>query len=240
MGFFADGREEALEEAEERALEAEFKAEHLSSKIYMKVTRWLPKILTFCTLLLIVFVYGVVVFRAQTSKAPKAFRSFQWDDHAKAVYSADPGNFTLFSQAQQSDIDEKRTDAGYSFVFATSDVKIAPAAGQLQITVRYNQSIEKQLLGEFMLTELPAGEWFTFVLVDQDGKVYHDCTVRAGERNVNQFRCLTFRGLTFTHDTQFTLMAYYVQDMAKEKLLFDITAYDAQLPLEAEKVTFPG
>ncbi len=239
MGFFADSRDEALEEAEARALEAEFKAEHWSSKVYMKVTRWLPKILTFCTLLLIVFVYGVVVFRAQTSKAPKAFRSFQWDDHAKAVYLADPGNFTLFSQEQQSDIDEKRTDAGYSFVFATSNVLIAPLAGQLQITVRYNQSIEKQLLGEFMLTELPAGEWFTFVLVDQDGNVYQDCTVRAGERNVNQFRCLTFRGLTFAEDTQFTLMAYYVRDIAKEKLLFDITAYDARIPLEAEKINFP-
>ncbi len=236
MGFFADGRDEEYEEQEERALDAEFKADHWTSKVYMKVTRWLPKLLTFCTLALVVFVYGMVLFRTQTSKAPKDFQQFVWNDHAFRVYEADPGAFRILSQEQRNNIDEKVTESKNSFVFSTSYVMVAPAANQLQVTVRYNRSMEESLCREFGLAALPEGEWFTFALVGSNGKVYSEYAFAAAQKNVNHFRCLTFEGVAFEDDfSDLTLVAYYSGDTAKGQKLFEMIVYDRTLPLTREE-----
>ncbi len=248
MGFFADGRDEEIEELQARELDGQFATRSRASRAYVRLTHIFPKCIKYLLLALVVLVYGVSLFRIQTSKAPATLRDWIWCDNAITQYQTAPASFTLFSQEQEEDISEskvKMTDENgnqkvLSFVFATSHIQFSPSANQFQVTARYNESMEEPLKKLFNLPTLPSGEWFTFALEDQDGNLYPVSYVLSGERNVNQFRRLVFCDVPMNETKELSLLVCYAHHVDFTKPLFELNVYRSAMVSEPMEIEFPS
>lgn len=186
------------------------------------------KICKGAALLLIAAVFALLLFRMCTDDASGSMQEYLITP-ATIDLSAP---ISAFSQTLPKDLDEVCTEAGNRFAFQISELQYAPEAGELQLTVRYNKSLQKELLREYAVTELPAGEWFLFALEDQDRKFYTEYVYLSDTRNVNRFRRLAFSGIDFGTVQSLTLCVYPALDSQAEpeKPLFSIPVY--QLPSE--------
>ena len=184
-------------------------------KIIGRVFKWLA-------ILIIVGVYAILFFRMYFFKVPSKFTEFVWTDEALAAYRSDE-SFELVTQEPYESID----DDGY---YQISDVWLCRAAGELQLTVRYNsRSTINTLMDKYMLAERPTGETFVYMLRDQNGKTYTDYRFASETRPMNEFRRLIFDGVDFTGVTTLYLDVYYgndVSDLAPMNVTFIVYEND--------------
>lgn len=247
MGFFADGRDEEIEEQEARELDGQFATRSSASRAYVRFTHIFPKCIKYILLALVVLVYGVSLFRIQTSKAPASLRNWIWCENAITQYQANPAAFALFSQAQEEDISESKIQTKdqngnqtvLSFVFATSHIQFSPTANQFQVTARYNKSMEEPLKKLFNLPALPTGEWFAFALEDQDGNLYPASYVISDQRNVNHFRRLVFCDVPMHETKELSLLVCYAHHIDFSHPLFELNVYRSAMVSEPMEVEFP-
>ncbi len=242
MGFFADGRDEDLEEQEARELDGQFITTSAASRAYMRFTRLFPKFITWFLLACIIITYVLVTFRIQTGKAPKQMRDFVWDAQTVSTYAQFPQTFSIYSQKQEANIHSVKVNSDFSFTFQTSYIQYAPLSGQMQFVIRYNKSMEKVLNAYYKrpLDTPIAGELFVFALKDQDGTLYTDSRLILGlERNVNLFRQVSFSGLYFEADTEYTLLVCDRRNPDFSNPLLEMSVFRAVMPSEQEKVVCP-
>ncbi len=170
---------------------------------------------------------------------PRDARIILWDESAYDAYQEDPEGFALVSHPLGSYTDP---DTGKNVIrntmtadayFSFSDVCYAPDSGQIQLTVRYNESTVGHLMEDYELSFLPEGELFRFVLEDAQGNRYYDYYFTAYAQKFlgksrYQYRRLLFRGVDLNTDT-LTLKIYYIGqpiDSEQDDCMDEIIVYD--------------
>jgi hypothetical protein len=84
-----------------------------------------------------------------------------------------------------------------------------PASSQVQVTFRYNQNAEEDLLDYYELDALPEGELFYYVLTDEKGNAYGEVSYITGSRYVYTYRRLLFDNVNIDKATELYLNIYY-------------------------------
>ena len=192
------------------------------------VAYYLGRILRYGFVALIVFVYAFFMVRLFTSGDPKQLTHFVWNETSLAAYKADPAAFTVSEQIPKDEF----TQAG---TFRISNIKYSASAGQLQFTLRYNNSTLKGLAKNYRLASVPtAGESFVYILTDADGNEYRDYTFKGYKKNVYNYRQLIFDGIPPEKAGVLTLNIYYVEDVDLSHDPYDsIVVYDDSLPVKS-------
>ena len=154
------------------------------------------KILRLLGILLVVAVYGILMFRIFTKGDPAGAKVFLWTPDTVAAYQADPQNFTAQRYTIRSFnyptgiMDENGVEKYEARVynditsdgsFQISNLIYVPTAQELQITVRFNRAAVERLQNQYKLSEKPTGEIFFFALDDGEN-YYADCSYVATKR----------------------------------------------------------
>lgn len=242
MGFFADGRDEELEEQEARELDGQFITKSFASRAYMKTTHIFPKMVKWLLLFCIIATYLLFFFRVQTGKAPREMREFIFNADSVYMSATRPDAFAVYSQKQEANLQSVKVNSAYSFTVQTSHILYAPTSGQMQFVVRYNKSMQKALNAYYeRAVDTPiAGELFTYALRDEDGRLYTDFTLLDGqERNVNVFRQLSFGGVLFDVDTELTLLVSDYRNPDFKEPLLEMSLYRAAMQSERVDAVCP-
>lgn len=90
-----------------------------------------------------------------------------------------------------------------------TNIRYCPEAGQLQVTLRWNQNAEEDVLDSYDQEALPKGEIFYFFLTDDKGNTYGDVSYIKGSKYVYTFRRLLFDGIDFSNVNELYLNIYY-------------------------------
>jgi hypothetical protein len=90
-----------------------------------------------------------------------------------------------------------------------TNIRYAPEAGQFQVTLRWNQNAEEDVLDSYDQEALPKGEIFYFFLTDDKGNTYGDVSYIKGSRYIYTFRRLLFDGIDFSKINELYLNIYY-------------------------------
>ena len=167
---------------------------------------WIGKGFKLACVLLMVFVYGFFMVRLFTSKDPAAVKEFVWNEAAYTAYTQSPEDFYVMRQPIKSVFTEDGT-------FRVTEVKYVPSIGQLQTTVRYNNSTLKGLVERYKLSETPKGEAFIYILRDANGVEYRDYSFKGLTKNVYNYRQLIFDGIDLANAGTLTLDIYYIDDV---------------------------
>nr|MBQ4318151.1 hypothetical protein [Clostridia bacterium] len=154
------------------------------------VAYYIGKVLKLAVAALIVFVYGFFIVRLFISGDPAAVKNLVWNDAAFEAYTADPDGFEMMRQ----EVREVFTENG---TFRVNEVRYSKELGQLQTTVRYNNSTLKGLAEEYKLPEIPEGESFIYILKDANGVEYTEYSFKGLSKNVYNYRQLIFDGIDF-------------------------------------------
>lgn len=215
------------------------------------------RIFTWAVILLILFVYGFLIFRIFIQSDTKIAKTFIWTADTVAAYEKDPDAFEAFTQENTYvyyDPDTKETfeyaydtfsgdDAAHTHEgqFHTSQFVYVPSSKEFQITLRYNEEGVRELLATYGLEEAPAGELFCFALTDGTN-YYTDYTFLTDSRFTYEYRRLCFPGIDLENVQQMQLEIYYVGDVRKSAPYDSMTVYLSDIPMEDYKLkgSLPG
>ena len=150
------------------------------------------KILKYVIVALLLSFMAFIAFRIMMTSDRSTLKEIVSTESAKAAYAADGDGAFLYS-----DIPDEMSPDGY---FTAYEMAFCPAGRELQITVRYNDSLyEKYLPGS-------DPEKYYFVLKDKEGNVVSRATV-VGEKEryfYNHFR-LAFDGVVLSEESELYL-----------------------------------
>lgn len=184
-----------------------------SKKNALKLKKFLKKItfgkvMKFIAVMLIITVYVLLFGRMALAKDRGMMSKYiVCTDNAAELYEASPDDFSVMSQQLSESID----DDGY---YRISSFAFLPELGELQLTVRYNNSTVDTLKAYYgdISTE---GEIFVFTLSDSSGKVYDRYKYAASSNIIYNFRRIAFEGVDFENAGTLYLNVYYVGDTSK-------------------------
>lgn len=115
-----------------------------------KIFGIIGKVLKYSFYALIIFINGILFWRLFSSGDPKLMETLMVNDRTAAAY-AEAGDGLEITYQKQFLLDEEGR-------FAQSNLRWIPAANQLQVTARYNNSTLKDAAEVFELFEVPARE----------------------------------------------------------------------------------
>lgn len=150
------------------------------------------KILKFVVIVLLLSFMAFIAFRIMMTSDRSTLKEICATEKARLAYTADRDEAFL-----TTDIPDDMSADGY---FTAYSVSFCPAGQELQITVRYNDSLpEKYLPGS-------DPEKYYFVLKDKDGNLVSKATVVAEKERYfyNHFR-LAFDGVVLSEDSELYL-----------------------------------
>ncbi len=208
---------------------------------WIKVVKWILKSLG----LLIVF--GTIIFflwRVFTSGNPKALERLTPNAPLKEAYlaaEAAGGSLEVFTQYQENYITTVQ-DKNYGY-FGVTDTKFIPAADQVQLLFRYNNSTIRHLKEDYALPEVPdrdedlydvtlyiAYDLTPDISEDNDPVThpetikfvrYHATSSTADKKNLYNYRKFVFDGVDLGTEEAPVLVVYadfyYVGDLDYEK-----------------------
>jgi len=216
---------------EVNAMEEEYSYEYAMGMEKKKgVGYWIGKAIKLCGLLLIVFVYGFFLVRLFISGDPAAVKGFVWNNVSYDAYTQAPADFKVMHQEVKSIFTEDGT-------FRVTEVKYVPEIGQLQTTVRYNNSTLKAVKEHYKLPDIPVGEAFIYILKDANGNEYRDYSFKGMTKNVYNYRQLIFDGIDLQNAGTLTLDIYYIDEVNftyspyATILIYDEDAYSEEFDL---------
>lgn len=152
--------------------------------------------------------FAVILGRIQLMKIPKALTGVTSTE--EILQTLEDNTFDAVYQQTAKSFDEK----GWYHI---SDVILSDAAGQVQLTVRYNsRSTINTLMEKYSLTDRPSGEVFVYILSDDRGNVYTDYVFAAKSRPLYEFRRVIFSGVDLSDVGTLTLDVYYGEDVSSE------------------------
>jgi len=170
------------------------------------------KVLKYTVYGLILFVYLFFMVRICTMGDPKSIEEFIWNAESVSTYNSDPNNFVINVVNEKSMSYKYITDDGR---FAVSNIHITNT-GQLQFTIRYNNSTIKSLKLDYDLEKDPVGEPFIYILSDSNGNIYRNYQYVSDRKLLYNYRRLIFNDIDLTA-TGFQVDIYYCDDVKLTK-----------------------
>lgn len=175
-----------------------------------KVGQIIKKIIKSIPGAIALFVFTFLIIRVIMSEIDVGMSTrLLWDDTAKSVYYSAPSEFEVYDVSGL----EYLTMDGY---FHVSNVRYLEASGQLEATVRYNDSIIKTMHEVYDHESDPECEPFVFELCDKYGAVISsEYFFSAEHKMMYNYRKLSFSGVNIEWDTELFIKVYYINDAYK-------------------------
>ena len=193
----------------------------------------IKKIIKYLFILLIIAVYALILGRILLSKPTGVMKSYVYTQTSVEQINASPDNLELLTQQ----ITKKIDDNGYYHI---SDFVYVPRIGELQFTLRYNNSTV-DALKTFYPDFVRAGETFVCTLSDKNGNVYDEYKFISSSNIIYNFRRIVFEGVDFDNAGTLYLNIYYVSDISESSpmhvsfLLYDDEKTSTQSKIKADK-----
>lgn len=178
---------------------------------------------------ILIFIIGFLIVRIMLQNYyPSEMKKLSVTPAAAAAYNADPEGFNVLTIEPDSAYDS----SGILFV---RSVMYIESAGELQLSVRFNDSVLKAIAAEYSLDEAPDGRspYLTFVLRDADGNRCDGTIVAERDILFYNYRRLSFAlpdGLDTSSgsDAVLYLDFYYSgTEEGSEKPLVTLTVFDS-------------
>ncbi|MBO4423307.1 MAG: hypothetical protein J5879_07695 [Clostridia bacterium] len=161
---------------------------------------------------LIVFVFGAVLIRSIV-RIPE--KHILYSDTLKA-WLCDNDGVDVYYQKPADSLNRNKDN---TFQFAVSDLYYFPQTHQLQITVRYNNSVLDDAKEKYNLSKRPADEDFRYALLFEDKSMITEYSYASYSRGGYRFVYLLFDNVDLD---QYTAVRYEPSDAA-------ITASDGRI-----------
>ncbi len=167
------------------------------------------RILKYAVLTLIFGVIAFLLVRILIAEYyPREMKDLSPTDNLKAAYAADPS------------IEIRRQELAISYdnpefaLFMANHQYYCPAAGELQIAVRYNRSTLGEVMKDFDLDEepLPSPDLFDFTLFDDNGNRYPLSFMSTDAKFMYEYYKLAFSGVDFGEATNWIRLDIYYKD----------------------------
>ena len=152
-------------------------------------------------------VIATLLFRIYTIQEPDMASEFLWNQKGIDAYHANT-DFKVYGQKMSSYMwkdpetgankNIERDSFNEAETMRVTNIYYSPDAGQLQVTLRWNQNAQKDVLQYYREEALPQGETFYFFLTDDKGNTYGEASYIKGSRYVYTFRRLLFDGIKFS------------------------------------------
>ncbi len=183
--------------------ENENKSSAKAGRIIKKIIKSIPGAIA-------LFVFAFLIIRVIMSEIDISMSTqLLWDDTAKNVYYSAPSEFEVYDVSEL----EYLTMDGY---FHVSNVRYLETSGQLEATVRYNDSIIKTMHEVYEHQQDPEKEPFVFELCDKYGSVISsEYFFSAEHKMMYNYRKLSFSGVEIEWDTELFIKVYYINDAYK-------------------------
>lgn len=154
----------------------------------------------------IVFILcGLFILRCCVAADQSVLDSLTVNEALKRAYAADP-SLSMITHDTPFEISEDGYMTAYALV-------IIPDAEQVQITVRYNDSI-------FSYNSLPEDAPFTYTLTDSEsGAVIAAVPAEQAEKWMYNYRRLVFDGVPFTDESNLTVAIWCGEEKITEELI---------------------
>ena len=154
----------------------------------------------------IVFILcGLFILRCCVAADESALNALTVTDPLREAYASDP-DMEMFTHDTPFEI----SDDGYMTAYG---LVIIPDIGQVQITVRYNDSI-------FSYNGLPEDAPFTYTLTDSvTGTSVTAVPAEEAEKWMYNYRRLVFEGVPFTEESNLTVAIWYGEEKITEELI---------------------
>ena len=187
------------------------------------------KVIKYTALSISFFIFAYFMFRLCSSGAPKAVTGIVWSPDAREAYLASPETFEALEQPQQIII----TNDGRFWI---QNVIYIPAAKQLQLTIKYNDSTVKYLK-EALGTEDIAEGPFVYTLLDDAGNRYESHTEEAVRKLNYNYRLLAFDNIDLTDIRSMYVDIYYAGAVNYEEAPYStLMTWNASLPTEKRDI----
>ncbi|MCL2517568.1 MAG: hypothetical protein FWF15_03295 [Oscillospiraceae bacterium] len=171
------------------------------------------KILKYSVYGLIIFVYLFFMVRICTMGDPKSMEEFVWNESGVSAYNSNSDNFIINVVNEKSMNYQYITGDGKFAVSNIHTAKLADAnAGQIQFTIRYNNSTIKTLKADYNLEKDPVGEPFIYILYDSNGNIYRNYQYISDRKLLYNYKRIIFDGIDLTAD-EFHVDIYYCDDV---------------------------
>lgn len=199
---------------------------------FSKIIKFIFKFI--CTLI-IVGTFALLLGRMTLMKIPKAYTAVTLTDGI--TQTLENGTFDAVMQEPVEPFNDNGKDENGVYQrgwYHISNVAVSKAAGEVQLTVRYNsRSTVSTLMEKYSLTEPPSGELFVYVLSDNEGNVYTDYVFAAKKRPLYEFRRVIFTGIDLSEAKALDLDVYWIDDVSKDGLMnANFTIYDTTFESE--------
>ena len=191
---------------------------------FWKLIKWLLALITIAIYVLLTLRSCALEGLKDTAKTRKLI----WNTASLSAYQSSPEDFSVGTSPE----DFAMTSDG---TFTVTNLRWIAAAGQLQLTVRYNDSLAREIEDEFSLGAEPEGEYLTFAVRDDLGTVYTAFEYITDDVFVYNYRRLAFDGINLDRCQTLRLEAYYVGYVdynSSSAPLNTLVIYDASQGLE--------
>ncbi len=200
-------------------------------------------------MLIIVGTFTLLLGRMTLMQIPNAFEGVSATDGI--LTSVENGTFDALMQEPLEPYNNNGKDENGNYErgwYHVSNIAVSKAAGEVQLTVRYNsRSTVNTLMEKYSLTERPTGEVFVYALSDDKGNVYTDYVFASKSRPLYEFRRVIFTGVDLAEVKRLNLDVYYAKDVSEDGLMnaqFEIynSTYEVEAAeagkLKGHKLTF--
>ena len=188
-------------------------------KRYYKIKKIVKIILKSIGGMCIFSVLAILLFRVYSIQEPDIASKYLWNQKGIDAYNASD-EFKVYGQKISSYIWTDPNDPSVSKTIErdsfnedetmrVTNIRYTPEASQLQVTLRWNQNAEEDVLDTYDQEALPKGEIFYFLLTDDKGNTYGEVSFTKGSRYVYTFRRLLFDGIDFSKVNELYLNIYY-------------------------------
>ena len=172
---------------------------------------------------------------------PKEATRIVFTDALTEHYQKDPDGFAAYTQSIRVPYDDSEEGG-----FFAHELILVPSAGNLQITMRYNESVMKTLQEKYKLPEppLPTEGMFTYRLTvsylteDKDGlyKTYDSVYAAESTAFMYTYTKLVFDGVELDGAVWARVDIYYAD---QKEPLGSVAVYEASMEYEGQRVEYP-
>ena len=171
---------------------------------YMAKT--IGRILKYTVFALILFVYVFLMFRMCGVSDSKTMSEFIWNEESVTAYNNNPGSFKI------TIVNKKDSALTSDGKFAVSNIHIT-GTGQIQFTIRYNNSTVKQIIKDYKLETEPVGEPFIYILTNTNtGETFRSYQYVAEKKLIYNYRKIIFDGIDL-NEKNYCVDIYYCADV---------------------------
>ena len=137
----------------------------------------LKNVVKYTFIAIIISVNALLLWRCVSSIDPAFAKDYYWNKEAFKSYNDSPNDFAIHYVERDGNLQyaiqykDKFSNRQSNATFSATHVYVTPSAGQIQFTVRYNNSTLKEIMKDYGLDSLPDNEPFAYVLCDSYGNL---------------------------------------------------------------------